>query len=229
MRIFLIFFLIMIFKLELYAQNSKVTKESSTENLKELTNNIFKYPAFVKGKIISKDSSAIDAKLNYDRVLGKVLYIDRIGKALPLENLETIEKVIIATDTFYLYNNNFIEKYTHFANVNLYIKQTISYIEKQQKVNDGTPVIISNGSKLPYSYEEPKTEDITIEKSSLFKLSNEYFIANQSMNLYAVTKKSFYDLFPKYKDELKTFMQDHSVNFNNIDQMEKLLQYMNSL
>ena len=91
------------------------------------------------------------------------------------------------------------------------------------------PIIITNGSKLPYSLEEPKTDDITIEKNSLFKLSNEYFIANQSMNFYAVTKKSFYDLFPKYKDELKTFIQDHSVNFNNIDQTEKLLQYMNSL
>jgi hypothetical protein len=100
----------MICKHALYAQNSNATKESSTENLKELTNNIFKYPAFVKGKIISRDSSAIDAKLNYDRVLGKILYIDRIGKAVPLENLETIEKVIIATDTFNLYNNNFMKK-----------------------------------------------------------------------------------------------------------------------
>ena len=219
----------MICKEDLCAQNSKVTKESSTENLKELTNNIFKYPVFVKGEIVSKDSSVTDAKLNYDRVLGKVVYMDRIGKAQPLENLETIEKVTIGTDTFYLYNNNFIEKYTHFANVNLYIKQTISYIEKQKKADDGTPVIISNGSKLPYSYEEPKTDDISIEKNSLFKLSNEYFIANQSMNFYAITKKSLYDLFPKYKDELKTFMRDHSVNFSNIDQMEKLLQYMNSL
>lgn len=229
MRIFLIFSLIMIFKQELYAQDNKVTKESSTENLKELTNNIFKYPAFVEGKIILKDSSEYEAKLNYNRILGKFLVIDRTGKTRPFSNPDTLNKIIVAKDTFYYSNNSFLQKITHFANVNLYLKQTISYIEKQKNENNGMPVIISNGSKLPYSLEEPTTDDITIEKNSLFKFLNEYFIADTSMNFYTATKKSFYVLFPKYKDELKTFMQDHSVNFNNIEEMENLLQYMNSL
>ena len=70
---------------------------------------------------------------------------------------------------------------------------------------------------------------MVIEKNSLFKLINEYFIADQSINFYVASKKSFYDLFPKHKDELKTFLQHHSINFNKFDQIEKLLQFMNSL
>lgn len=202
-------------------------QESSTENLKELTDNIFKYPAFVEGKIILKDGSEYAAKLNYNRILGKFLVIDRMGQTRPFANPDTLNKIIIAKDTFYYSNNSFLQKITHFSNVNLYLKQTISYIEKQ-KSDDGLPVIISNGSKLPYSLEEPKTEGISIEKNSLFKFLNEYFIAGQSLNFYTATKKNFYSLFSRHKDELKTFIQDHSINFNNIEQIEKLLQYVNS-
>ena len=219
----------MIFIQNLCAQDNKVPKQSSTENLKELTSNIFKYPAFVEGKIILKDSSEYEAKLNYNRILGKFLVIDRTGKTRPFANPDTLSKIIVAKDTFYYSNNSFLQKITHFANVNLYLKQTISYIENQKNENNGMPVIISNGSNLPYSLEEPKTDDITLEKNSLFKFLDEYFIADPSMNFYPATKKNFYVLFPKSKDELKTFMQDHSVNFNNIEEMEKLLQYMNSL
>ena len=49
------------------------------------------------------------------------------------------------------------------------------------------------------------------------------------MNFFAAEKKNLYNMYPIYKDQLKSFMQDHTVNFNNVDQMEKLLQYLNGL
>ena len=146
----------------------QLTIEGSNENLKELANNIFKYPDFVEGIIILKDSSQYVAKLNYSRILGKFLVIDRIGNTRPFANPDTIDKIIVKTDTFYYSKNSFMQKVTHFADVNLYVKQTISYIEKPKGDNGGTPIIITNGSKLPYSFDEPKSENITIEKNSLF-------------------------------------------------------------
>ncbi len=211
-----------------YAQNNSPAKEGSDENLKELAHNIFQYPNFVEGIIILKDSSQYVAKLNYNRILGQFLVIDRMGNTKPFADPNTVDKIIVKTDTFYYSNNSFFQKVTHFANVNLYVKQTISYVEKPK--GDGeTPVIISNGSKLPYSFEEPKSENIKIEKSSLFKFITEYFIAGKSMNFFTAEKKNLYDMYPGYKDKLKTFMQEHTVKFNNVDQMEKLLQYINSL
>lgn len=223
MRIFIIFSLIIALQPGLYAQ------ESPTENLKELTDNLFKYPAFVDGKIILKDGSEYAAKLNYNRILGKFLVIDRMGQTRPFANPDTLNKIIVAKDTFYYSNKSFLQKITHFPNINLYLKQTISYIEKQKGNNNGMPVVISNDSKLPYSLEQPKTEGVTIEKNSLFKLLTEYFIADSSLNFYPATRKNFYVLLPNRKNELKTFMRDHSVNFNNIEQMEQLLQYVNAL
>lgn len=229
MRIFLIVVLLVTFHCKLYAQDSSQEKEGTEQNLKELANNIFEYPSFVQGIIILKDSSKYAAKLNYNRILGKFLVIDRIGNTRPFADPGTIDKIIVRTDTFYYSNNSYLQKLTHFANVNLYVKQTISYIEKQKGSNEITPVIITNGAKLPYSFEESKPENITIEKNSLFKFINEYFIADKSMNFFTAEKKNLYDMYPTYKGKLKNFMQEHTVKFNNVGQMEKLLQYINDL
>lgn len=229
MRLFLISLMSLFFYCHLFAQNSPEANVGSDENLKELTHNIFEYPGFVEGIIILKDSSKYVAKLNYNRILGKFLVIDRIGNTRPFANPDNIDKIIVKADTFYYSKNSFMQKVTHFANVNLYVKQTISYIEKQKGDNGIAPVIITNGSKSSYSFEEPKSENVSIEKNSLFRFINEYFIADKSMIFYAAEKKNLYDQYPMYKEKLKSFMREHTVNFNNVGQMEKLLQFINEL
>jgi len=228
-RIFLISLALVLSYCKPYAQGSSQAKEGSQENLKELANNIFEYPNFVEGIIILKDSSQYVAKLNYNRILGKFLVIDRMGNTKPFANPDTLDKIIVKTDTFYYSKNSFLQKVTHFANVNLYVKQTIMYIEKPKGDNGITPVIISDGSKFSYSFEEPKSENIKIEKNSQFKFITEYFIADKSMNFFEAEKKNLYDMYPMYKDKLKKFLQENTVNFNNMAQMEKLLQYINGL
>jgi hypothetical protein len=221
--------LLLIFCLNLFAQNNPAMQENSGENLKEFTSSVFKYPDFVEGKIILKDGSAYDAKLNYSRVLGKFLVIDKTGKTRPFADPDTLDKIIITKDTFYYSNNSFLQKVTHFSIANLYLKQMMVYVNDPKSPSNGTPGTSSGSSTLVYDYSDSKNNDIAIEKNSLFKTINEYFIGDQSMNLFGVTKKNLYDLFPKSKNELKTYLKHHSVNFGNIEQVAEVLQYMNSL
>ena len=230
MRILLTFLVIFICRQITWGQQDKtLTERSHMENLKEFTNSIFKYPEFENGKVILKDSTVIAARLNYNRVLGQILCISRQGKTLPFEHPDTFNKIIIGTDTFQFYNKGFLEKFTHYPKGNLYIKQTIRYIEKGKNWNDGSIYIPPNSSKLPYSNDDQSKQGTVIEVNARFKFINEYFLADKLMNIYPATKKGFFDLFPIYKNEIKTYLQEHSVNFNKIDQMEKLLQYLHGL
>ncbi len=222
MRLFLVIGLLFISLQQIAAQNTDVTKKSSEENLKEFASSIYKYPSFAHGKIILKDSTVIDAKLNCNRVLGKIVYLDRVNKALALENPETVSEVTIANDTFYIYKNSYVQKYTHCSKVNLYIKQSLAYVDKNM------PVVISSGGRLPYSNEDEKKGEKGIEKYSKFQLTNEFFIADYSMNYLIASKKSMLDLFPSAKEPLKKYLQQHTVSFNNASQIEKLLHYMDA-
>ena len=232
MRILLIFTLIILSGQVAWTQHDKpIAEKSQKEDLKEFTNSIFKYQTFVDGKVILKDSSVYAARLNYNRVLGQILCISKQGKPLPFAQPDIIDKIIIGKDTFQIYQNSFLEKYTHFPDINLYLKQNIKYIERDKSDNSGLPPIITNGSKLPYSNNDndQSSQNVVLEKDALFKFINEYFLADNLMNVYPATKKSFYDLFPTHKTELKNYLQEHSINFNNLGHIEKLLQYLEEL
>lgn len=211
---------------EIFGQQEAFNEHSQDENVNQLTKNIFQYPKFVEGEIILKDSSKINEKLNYNRVLGKVLFADRIGQSRDLENPETIDKIVIDKDTFCIRNNIYLEKITHFNSVNLYINQTISYLEKEKSIESGIPIIVSSdGSKAGYRNDEGKQEK-GFDQNSFFKLSTAYYLLDSSGVSYPAGKKSFYDLFPSLKNELKQYLHDHSVNFSNATEMENLLQYL---
>jgi hypothetical protein len=228
MKLFLVFGLLFISLQKIAAQSTDVTKRNSDEDLKQFAGSIYKYPSFAHGKIILKDSTVINAKLNCNRVLGKIVYLDRINKALPLENPETVSEVTIANDTFYIYENSYVQKYTHCSKVNLYIKQSLAYVDKNMPKDNLAPVVISSGGRVPYSNEDEKKPDKGLEKYSQFQLTNEYFIADSSLNYLIASRKSMLDLFSSAKEPLKKYLQQNTVSFNNASQIEKLLQYMDA-
>jgi len=122
-----------------------------------------------------------------------------------------------------------LEKITHFNGSNLYTHQLIKYIKDEKTVDNNGPLIITDGSKLPFSVEPQTGREEVMDKSAQFKFINEYFLLDKSMIVYNTTKKSFYDLFPQLKTELKNYLQDHSVNFNNLNDLKNLLQYLSGL
>jgi hypothetical protein len=210
-----------------FAQTDKsVNERSQNENLARLAATVFKYHNFMPGEIISKDSSIAPAKLNYNRVLGQFLYITRQGKTAPVDS-EAIDKLIIVIDTFQMANNIALEKITHFAGANLYTHQLLRYIKNEKTADNNGPIIITDGSKLPFSIEPQTGREEVMDKSAQFKFINEYFLLDKPVVIYNTTKKSFYDLFPLLKTELKNYLQDHSVNFNNLNDLKNLLQYLN--
>ncbi len=120
-------------------------------------------------------------------------------------------------------------KITHYQGANLYTHQLIKYIKKEKASDNNGPIIITNGSKMPFDNEPQTGREEVMDMSAQFKFINEYFLLDQSMKVYNITKKSFYDLFPQHNVELKNYMQDHSVNFNKLNDLKNLLQYLSGL
>ena len=226
---FSLLLLVIAFHVQCFSQAQKPGMEKSSEqNVNRLTVSIFKYPDFIMGKVVRSDGSSVDQKLNYNRILGQILFVDRLGKPTPLNEPETIVWVAMGTDTFYIFNKSVLEKLTHFNKANLYSKESIVFIEKDKSSSTGSPIIITSGSQVPYGNNET-SDDKQIEQNSLFKFITDYFVNDVSGGFAAASKKTFYDLFSNYKKEWKAYLHDNSVRFNNVNDMEDLLRYYNSL
>lgn len=229
MRFAYALFLCFLIQQNSFAQNSYASKQTD-ETLAQMARSVYKYAEYQQGKLFYKDHTENDARLNYNRVLGKIFYLDRMGKPVMLENPDALAMIAIAKDTFYYFDTNCVIKTTHFVNANLYEKQTILYEER----NDATmrsnldPVIITNGTGLPYSKEDFKTDN-SLNKSSLFKIINDYYIADGSMKYFKASKKNLFDLFSDQREKIKEYLRQNEINFNVEADIVKALQYINSL
>ncbi len=207
-------------------QKNTPADKSHNENLKELSTSIFTYPEFTNGTIFLKDGSAVNKKLNYNRIIGKLFYLDRQGQSRIFDDTNNIKKVIIASDTFFLYTNNFLKMLTHAANVNLYVSQRIDYIINDKSANSSI-IVVTDISKLNSRSTESKKDEL--DKNSSFKLINTYFIGDTTGTVYPASKRNFYELFPANENELKKYFRSHAVSFEDSNDLQNLFTYIQSL
>lgn len=207
-------------------QNNTPADKSHNENLKELSNSIFTYPEFTNGTIFLKDGSEINKKLNYNRIIGKLCYLDRQGQSRIFDDTDNIKKVIISSDTFFLYTHNFLKVLAHSTDVKLYVSQRIDYISDDKNLNSGI-IVVTDASKINAHNNEPKKDEL--DKNSSFKLINTYFIGNTEGKVYTASKRNFYELFPANESELKKYFRSHNVSFEDSSDLQNLFSYIESL
>ena len=93
----------------LFAQENKsITINTIQADDTELTRNVFHFPRFLDGKVLFKDNVSVDAKLNYHRLFGQLLFINPKNDTLALANPEMFKYVTVGTDTFYFHDKGFV-------------------------------------------------------------------------------------------------------------------------
>ncbi|MER3463988.1 MAG: hypothetical protein C4329_05805 [Chitinophagaceae bacterium] len=200
------------------------------ENEEELTKQVYKYPSFTNGIVYFKDNATAEAKMNYNRLSGQILFIGTRGDTLAFAHPETFNKVAIGQDTFFYYEKGFLELLTHDPSVNLAKRQTIKYIgqEKSGAYGSYSTVTSVNSSNL-YSTDEKMPMKLEIDENSIFKFTNIYYLRDRFGNYFPASKKSFSDLFSHHEKELKNYLREHDINFTREKDLLKLIQYMQSL
>ena len=91
------------------AQRPKTYTVPAGVEVKEIVpaNEIFQFPQFVQGLVIFKDGTSAPGRLNYNRLIAELQFIDPKGDTLSLANEQTIRTVFIGADTFY-YSDGYV-------------------------------------------------------------------------------------------------------------------------
>lgn len=232
MKLVLLYTFLQIIFLVVGAQENISTMTINTLNNEsgKLISRSFKYEAFEPGKVIFKDASTAEGKLNYSLLSGKMLFLHPKGDSLELAHPETFKHVIVGIDTFYFYENKYLELITHYPVNNLAINQTITMIGKEKKGAYGTYSGVSaSNSNTTYTNDDQITIYLNIDENAVYKFNNAYFITDKYNNFIPADKKGFYKVFFVHEQEVRNFLKDHPVNFNNLEDLKDLLNYAKSL
>src|SRR5215213_4561918 len=97
MKAFLLILFVLIYQTELLAQKNKFVTVKAGNNIMDVlsTTDVFYYPHFTSGKVFLRDGTAAEGKLNYNRLVDEMHFINPKGDTMALANEQDIKYVVI--------------------------------------------------------------------------------------------------------------------------------------
>ncbi len=227
MRILLFFITACLVLNSLAAQSKKIYRINSIkEDSSDLNGSVYRYPQFKKGVVSFNDKPLASADLNYNYLSGQILFMTSKGEALELAGPETLVYIAIGTDTFYYINKIYVEKITHYPEVNLLKNETIRFNGKEKKGAYGTYSSTTAASSINTISREDVNQKIPVDENTLYATSTQYYLSNALNNFLPATKKNFYKFFSKDENKLSDYLKKNAVHYNKEEDLLKFLEYL---
>jgi hypothetical protein len=181
---------------------------------------------FTKGKILMKSGTRYDMVLNYNLVFEKVVIVQE-NKICDLSNPGSV-------DTIYLLNRKFVPAGPVFYEL-LTERPFTLFVQHRSKVS--LPPKMDSYGKIPETAATDAKKllligdksNISSDQELIFNKEDVYWMqVDNSMQSFRDASE-FYKLFPNIKSELKQYIRQNKIKFENPDDIEKLMIYCNGL
>lgn len=186
---------------------------------------IYQHPQFVSGKVLYRNNTETEALLNYNNLSGDIEFIGPKHDTLVISKdlIVTVKKIMINGHT-YVYKEGYFEQLEENALGKL-LKRQIYMIANREKMTAFSQFsslsAISSINNLTdrtggVSRSLKSNENITLA------LQSEYFFGDKNDNFLPATKKNLSRAFPSKKVQIEDYLKQHKVDFQNIDDLQKL-------
>ncbi|MBM1104529.1 hypothetical protein JQC67_00120 [Aurantibacter crassamenti] len=192
----------------------------------ETTHYIF--PEFKKGIVLMKSGQKNVSSLNYNSLTEEMIFEDKGNKlAIADAQLEVIDTVYIEERKFILLENKFIEvlnqpKWSLFVAHKCKLKnlgRTSSYGTKSQASSDNSVTKLETQG-LYY--------DLNLPDQFETKPFNQYWLQRNGELKKIVNMRELKKLYKAKKDQLKGYLKEHDVRFDNQENIVELIQFLES-
>ena len=212
-----------------HAQDSTlVVKAGSSINESIAITDLYQYPEFRSGKVFFKSGDSGVAKLNYNRLIEDMLFIDLKGDTLSIANPGTIRSIRINNDVFY-YEDGYVKLIKDTNGIKLAVKQTLRVSGKEKigayGMANPASAIDSYGKLMNQkgSYNLVPREDIMLAKKT------QYYFGDRYSRFVWATRKNLLQQFSKHSRILNAYLKENNIDLNSREDLEKLLRFLSSL
>jgi len=214
-----------------HAQDSTIIIKAGTSfNESVSITNLYEYPQFVYGKVFFIPGDSSGGRLNYNRFLDQMQFIDFKGDTLNIAYPRTIKFIRISNDLFYYDNDYGYVKLIKDNNaIKLAAKQTLK-VSGRNKI--GAYDMASPGSAIDNyasftienkNYNLTPRVDITLTKKT------QYYFGDKYNHFVLANKKNLLSLYSNKDGAITAYLKENKVDFNNPEDIEKLFQYLTNL
>ena len=184
------------------------------------------YSEFTTGRILFKNGTYSDRKLNYNHLAGEIEFL-QARDTLSISDKKDIRSVIVAQDTFF-YDKGYIEQIKS-GRITVGLKQYYELKDIQGKDSYGVTSAGAATTSLGSLPADGNFYKLTANKDMIFKRTILYYIATQESGFVLCTKKNIMNLFTQKKDKVKSYLKANKVKFSSRDDILKLADFLSGL
>lgn len=208
------------------AQVKKTITVKADSTIQEtLGMDMYLYPQYANGITYFKDGTTAGAKMNYNLLTDEIVFIS--GKdSLAIANVDNIKVIVIGKDSIY-YDKGYVQGFFNNPLIKLAKKEHIKIVGMEKMGAYGQ----SSTASAIDSYDQVSIsvtgmQKITVKQNRILQWDTQFYIAKDEDHFIVLTKKSLSDALPKYKDAIKDYLKNHSVNFNKEPDIIDLVTYL---
>ena len=226
----LLFLLALICFTGLIAQKRPLVTVKAGENIMDVlpTSEIFYYTHFTSGRVFLRNGSKSEAKLNYNRLVDEMHFINPNGDTLAVASENTIKYIAIGYDTFY-YDAGYVRLLSTGNFVKLGVKQTWKISDTRQIGAYNT----TNNSIGMLSYTSVQNGgsiyDLTVNEDVILTKVERYYFGDNYHHFVTADKGNLLMLFPKEQTRITSYLKQNKISFNNLHDLEKLMEFLEHL
>jgi len=233
MKALLLLFFILIGHTDLPAQDSTLVTVKTGERVTDVlkSSEIYFYPRFIYSKVLFKDGTVADPYMNYNRLYDQMLFINEKGDTLALTDEKNIEFIINDWDIFY-YNKGYMRLIADDTVIKLAEKQVwvLADIRKMGTHNrPTTSVAITSLSHFSNGRDAAKSKELIMNEELVLRKETEYYFGDKYNHFVRASRKRVLSLFSKEQLTIENYLNEHKVNFDKKDDLEKLCQFLRQL
>jgi len=210
------------------AQDSTIVIRAGT-SVKESVSitDLYQYPQFIHSKVFFKFGDSTMTRLNYNKLLDEMQFIDFKGDTLGIANTAMLRLIRINDDVFY-YDNGYVKLIKDTNGIKLAAKQTLRVASKNKigayDMSNPTSAIDSYGTFVDQRgvYNLVPRADIILVKKT------QYYFGDKYNRFVLATRKNLMEQFSKQSKTLNTYLKENNVDLNRKEDLEKLLQFLAS-
>jgi len=189
------------------------------------------FPDFQLGKVYFKNTSIIDAYLNY-HIVNKQMIFKNKDEVLALGLVQTVDSIVISGRVFvYHEDEEFLEKIPVGKGF-VYIQYIATLLTKSKEAGFGGYSQLSNTkslSSLSDNGESGGRVELTAKELLDAKISTTFWIKNKNNFSKLTSKNQVLNTFSKNKALIQSYFDTHKVNFEILSDVKDLFTYCYSL
>lgn len=182
---------------------------------------LYRYPQFMPGKVYILNGTVAEAKLNYNRIIEEIQFIDLRGDTLSLADESTIRLITINQDSFY-FDNGYLELIQDYAVVKMAIHERIRLADKQKIGAYGqtnTTVSIETTGGYLDSY---KRYNVVANENLILQREKHYYLSAKKGHYFLANKKNVLKEFGEHRKVLQEFLDKNDLNYRKEEDIRKI-------